>query len=186
MSRRHCRHPIYPKMQILLIRHAIAEDFEAFALTGRQDQDRPLTECGRKRMSKAARGIRRLVPALDLLVGSPLTRATETADLVAEAYAARNARPPQLTFDGLAPERSLDPVFAWIQAQPRDSVTALVGHEPELSLLLGRLLCGREQSWFHFKKGGACLLERETDSGFRLQWALTPAQLRALGVGVIE
>ena len=173
-------------MQILLIRHAIAEDREAFALTGREDDDRPLTERGRKRMSKAARGICRLSPALDLLVSSPLVRAVETAAILADVYALRDAHPSRLIFDGLAPGWGLEPVVEWVRSRPADSSIALVGHEPEMSLLLGRLLSGREQSWFRFKKGGACLLESgpEGRGRFQLQWALTPAQLRILGAGI--
>jgi phosphohistidine phosphatase len=34
-------------MNLLVIRHAIAEDKEAFAKTGRNDDLRPLTEAGR-------------------------------------------------------------------------------------------------------------------------------------------
>ena len=174
------------KMQILLVRHAIAEDRETFALSGREDDDRPLTERGRKRMIKAARGIRRLCPSLDLLVSSPLTRAVETAAILADVYALRDMHPSRLAFDGLSPGRGLDPVVEWVGGKASGSAVALVGHEPEMSLLLGRLSSGREQSWFRFKKGGACLLEsaQEGRGRFQLQWALTPAQLRILGAGI--
>ena len=53
-------------MQLLVIRHAIAEDREVFGNEGRPDSDRPLTEYGRRRMRKNARGLRRISPRLDL------------------------------------------------------------------------------------------------------------------------
>ncbi|HEX7242015.1 MAG TPA: histidine phosphatase family protein, partial [Longimicrobiaceae bacterium] len=73
-------------MQLLVVRHAIAEDREEFARTGADDSLRPLTPEGRRRMRRAARGLRRLVPRLGLLASSPLTRAAQTAQILAEAY----------------------------------------------------------------------------------------------------
>ena len=68
-------------MNILVIRHAIAADRERHAEQhdGEDDGLRPLTARGRKRMREGARGLRRLVPKIDLLATSPLTRAAQTA-----------------------------------------------------------------------------------------------------------
>jgi len=44
-------------MQLLVIRHAIAMEREEYARTGRPDSDRPLTDTGRRRMRKNARGL---------------------------------------------------------------------------------------------------------------------------------
>ena len=44
-------------MNFLVIRHAIAEDREAWALTGVSDDERPLTEAGRRKMKRAVRGL---------------------------------------------------------------------------------------------------------------------------------
>ena len=62
-------------MDLLVIRHAIAEDREVFAGTGKDDSLRPLTDRGRERMQEGARGLVRLVDRLDVLATSPLTRA---------------------------------------------------------------------------------------------------------------
>ena len=62
-------------MQLLLIRHAIAEDRFEFARSGQSDYYRPLTDRGRARMAKGAAGLRTLVPDIDVLATSPLTRA---------------------------------------------------------------------------------------------------------------
>jgi len=67
-------------MQLLLIRHAIAEDRFEFARTGQSDYYRPLTERGRARMARGATGLRTLVPDIDVLATSPLTRAVQTAE----------------------------------------------------------------------------------------------------------
>src|SRR5688572_31331958 len=71
-------------MQLLVIRHAIAMDREEYARTGRPDSDRPLTDTGRRRMRKNARGLQRVAPHPDLIATSPWLRAAYTARVVAE------------------------------------------------------------------------------------------------------
>ncbi len=73
-------------MQLLLIRHAIAEEREDFTKTGKDDRLRPLTDGGRKKMKQAARGLKGLVPRIDLLATSPLTRAAQTGAIVDSVY----------------------------------------------------------------------------------------------------
>ena len=62
-----------------------------FSRTGKPDALRPLTRAGRKKMRRAARGLARLVPHLDALATSPLTRAVETGEIVARAIRPRAA-----------------------------------------------------------------------------------------------
>ena len=50
-------------MRLLFIRHAIAEDRDEWAKSGRPDAERPLTDRGRERMRRAARGLTRLLPS---------------------------------------------------------------------------------------------------------------------------
>lgn len=52
-----------------------ASAFEADAETWPDDGERPLTPDGAKRFLRAARGLRELVPAVDTVLSSPLTRA---------------------------------------------------------------------------------------------------------------
>ncbi|HEX4469200.1 MAG TPA: phosphoglycerate mutase family protein, partial [Gemmatimonadaceae bacterium] len=72
-------------MDLLVIRHAIAEDKERFAASGRNDDLRPLTEEGRSKMRRAAQGLRTVVGRIAHLASSPLVRARETAEIVAPA-----------------------------------------------------------------------------------------------------
>jgi phosphohistidine phosphatase len=73
-------------MKVLIIRHAIAEERDDFARTGKDDRLRPLTDEGRKKMKQAARGLKALVPEIDLLATSPLTRAAQTAAVLDSVY----------------------------------------------------------------------------------------------------
>ena len=66
-------------MILLIVRHGVAEDKEVFAETGKSDDERPLTAKGRKKMKRAARGLRALVPRDRPARDEPTVRAQETA-----------------------------------------------------------------------------------------------------------
>lgn len=167
-------------MDLVLVRHAIAEEREVFALTGEPDRMRPLTPRGKKRMQRAAAGLRRLVPAVDVLATSRLVRAIETAEIVSNAYGGLDV----IELAELAPEGAPESLLRWLQSQDDDSTIVVVGHEPSLSTHVSWLTARAEEPFLDFKKGGACLLTfcDEIYSGAAtLRWLLTPAQLRALG-----
>jgi phosphohistidine phosphatase len=131
-------------------------------------------------MRRAARGLCRVVPAIDRLVTSPLIRAAQTAEIVAERYA--GLEPVEVADWG--PAGSPQTVTRWLQAQPANLLIAAVGHEPNLSLCVGWLMARASTPFFAFKKGAACLLEFEGDvdaGAGTLLWALRPSHLRRLG-----
>jgi len=167
-------------MQLLVIRHAIAEDREEFAVTGLQDDLRPLTREGRRRMRRAAGGLRRIVPELGVLASSPLARAAQTAEILAGEYGlARWDTWPELA-PGVHPSMLVDRLRSLhVEGGP----VAVVGHEPDLGELASWLFCGSTQSFVELKKGAACLLEFEgppDPDRARLVWLLAPGHLRRL------
>jgi phosphohistidine phosphatase len=165
-------------MKLLLLRHAIAEEREDFARTGKDDRLRPLTDEGRKKMKQIARGLRRVLPEVDLLATSPLTRAAQTAAIVDSVYGGL----AEVEIDELSPEATPTDFLRWLRKQKAETIAA-VGHEPSISLILSWLLTGTERRIFSFRKGGACLVEFAGEVGAgtaTLLWALTPAQLREL------
>ena len=165
-------------MELLVIRHAIAEDKEAYAASGRDDALRPLTARGARRMRRAARGLRELVGAIDVLVTSPLTRANQTAEIVRRAYKLDGIE----TAPALQPSAPLDDVVAWL-SRFETGVVGIVGHEPQLGRLVTCLLTGWDGSAVELKKGAACLIEfdeRPAVGKGRLIWALPPRALRSL------
>ncbi len=165
-------------MKLLLIRHAIAEEREDFTRTGKDDRLRPLTDEGRKKMKQAARGLRKIVPGIDLLATSPLIRAAQTGAILDSVYGGLK----EVEIDELSPEATPGDFLRWLRKQKAECIAA-VGHEPGLSLLLSWLLTGSERRFFAFRKGGACLLDFPGEAGAgtaTLAWALTPGQLRDL------
>jgi len=165
-------------MKLLIIRHAIAEERDEFARTGKDDRLRPLTDEGRKKMKQGARGLKNLVPEIDLLATSPLTRAAQTGAVMDSVYGGLR----EVEIEELAPEGSPVEFLSWLRQQAAETV-AVVGHEPSISLIASWLLTGTEKRIFSIRKGGACLLEFPGEVGAGtalLLWALTPAQLREL------
>jgi phosphohistidine phosphatase len=167
-------------VRLVLIRHAPAEDRAEFALSGRPDDQRPLTERGREKMIANACGLRAVVPVLDRLATSPYARAVETAEMLAHAY----GDVPIERVSVLAPGARRDDFLEWLRAGSRcGTTTGIVGHEPDLAELVAWLVTGEPAPFFVFKKGGAALIEREvpaTPGRGTLRWLLSPAVLRSL------
>ena len=166
-------------MQLLLIRHAVAEDRETFAETGQDDAQRPLTKPGKWKMQRIAKTLRRTIGSIDVLASSPLLRARQTAEIVAQAFEGSEVA----ITDTLEPDASFDAFLGWLRKQRSAEVVAVVGHEPHLGGLATWLMTSNDESRVRFGKGGATLLEfegRPTAGAAVLQWALTPALLRRL------
>jgi phosphohistidine phosphatase len=158
-------------LTVVLVRHAIAEERRP----GLRDAARRLTPEGRDKLEQAARGLKRLGVVPDRILTSPLVRAAETAEVLAEVLAP-DLRPE--TFGPLAPGQAPQEVR---DALPEDARTVvLVGHEPDLGELASWLLTGSTDGMrLPFRKAGAAAIELEEGEG-TLRWMLAPKQLRAL------
>jgi phosphohistidine phosphatase len=173
-------------MRLLLVRHAIAVERAAWALRGRPEGDRPLTDTGRARFRKVAAGLQREVASLDRILVSPLRRAVETAALLGAAYGKVAPDVRDEIAPGAAAVASPAALAGWLAtavSAESAAAVALVGQEPQLSLLAGWLLTGEERSLFDLRKGGACLLELAGPPAAgtaRLLWLLEPRQARRL------
>ncbi len=167
-------------MDLLVVRHAVAEEREVFAETGEDDSGRPLTPAGRRKFKRGARGLQRVAPSVDLLATSALVRAVETAKILQKVYGIDSA----MRLKELEPESTPAPLVRWLRAQRRAGVVAVVGHEPHLSRLIEYLLTGETHGFIDLKKGGACLLglgDVPSAGHAGLRWLLTASQLRDLG-----
>jgi phosphohistidine phosphatase len=163
-------------MRVLVVRHAIAVDREEWS---GEDDERPLTDLGRKKMKRVAQGLRRLVEEIDVLAASPLVRAQQTAEILAAAYDIGAIK----TVPALSPGQPAAALARWLADARKESV-AVVGHEPHLSSAVSWLLTGADRPILELKKGGACLVDlpRDAQAGSgTLLWALWPGQLRDMG-----
>ena len=166
-------------MQLLIIRHAIAEDREEFAKTGESDDERPLTSFGRQRMVRNTRGLRRVARTIDLLATSPLKRAVQTAHVIGEVYGIKEVA----VCEAMRPERPMKDFARWLGRHRDYDVVAVVGHDPHVSTLATWLISGLAEPRVQFKKGGCMALDipDQIEGGATLLWSIAPAQLRRLG-----
>jgi phosphohistidine phosphatase len=153
------------------LRHGAAtepEDFEG------SDFDRPLTDAGRERMTRAAKALSALDLKLDAVVTSPLLRAKQTAAIVAKAlHLERRLIEDTRLGGGFGPGR-----LGEILRDHRDArALLLVGHEPGMSDTVGHLV---RAAGIAFKKGTiACVeLPEPSSSSGELLWLL-PAKILA-------
>jgi phosphohistidine phosphatase len=161
-------------MDLLVIRHGQAEP----RADAGGDAARRLTDDGRKKLRRSARGLRKLVPELGALASSPLVRAVETAEIVAEAYGGLAIEQTS----ALEPDGDPKQLGEWLAGQ-RAETLAIVGHEPLLSHAVTWFLSGLRSSFVELKTGGSCLLHFPDEIGpgrAVLIWALPPRPLRKL------
>jgi phosphohistidine phosphatase len=163
-------------MRIYLLRHAIAVDGGAAAYA---DDDRPLSEEGREKMSKAAKGLAALITDIDVILTSPLIRAHDTARIAARALRAENKI--QVCKE-LSAGSSVKNLMTYLSTFRSLNSIMLVGHQPDLGFIAS-LLLGSDSNIIEFKKGSLCCIEVSTlppRSNGTLIWHLQPKHLRAL------
>ncbi|MGH9377448.1 MAG: phosphohistidine phosphatase SixA [Terriglobia bacterium] len=167
--------------EVYLMRHGVAADREPGGSS--DDAKRPLTLEGKLKLRAIAKGLKRLGVEWDWIVTSPLKRAIETADVVAEEL--EMAAPRDLC-EALAPgDGSAQKLFSFLAQHPERSRVLLVGHEPSLSELASELMGANHAARLAFKKGGCCLIAYDESPSAKapglLAWWLTPRLLRKLG-----
>ena len=150
------------------MRHAAAEER---ASSGR-DADRTLSEDGHRRAREVARGLAELEPGIQLILTSPYARARQTAEPVARALRlSGRLRETQALEPASDPEEILDE----IRSEKVEGVL-LVGHEPHLGNLLGRLVAGHAGLEIPMRKAAVARLSW-TGSGQAMLRALLPSKV---------
>jgi phosphohistidine phosphatase len=160
-------------MNLYIVRHAIA--VERGTPGYEDDSQRPLTDEGRKKMKRIAKGLSELGIELDAIVTSPYIRARDTATLLAKEFGMKDK---VALSDSLIPPGNFESLVNEIREKHNVANLALVGHEPMLSSLVSWLTTGNTAMKVVLKKGGVAYLS--TDNLFEegratLQWLLTPA-----------
>jgi phosphohistidine phosphatase len=144
---------------LYVVRHAWAED----AGPDGDDFARPLTKKGRRRFE-------RFVAQLDLVATSPLVRARETAEIMAEVFgiAARVE-----VVDALAPASNWHALVEWTIQQDAASV-AWVGHAPCVGRLVA-LTIGDGSASVRMQKGAVASIRLDDGPGHpgELEWLAT-------------
>jgi phosphohistidine phosphatase len=131
-------------MNIYLIRHGDAEKVSI----GKKDFDRELTPAGRIKLKAAILSWKNLIKKFDNIITSPLTRAVQTANIIAEIYGAADR---VLTDKKLSPGSRTESLIEIANSLEGEEI-AFVGHQPDLSDFVSDLISPKGAN-IDFKKG---------------------------------
>jgi phosphohistidine phosphatase len=163
--------------ELFILRHGIAVEP---GTSGIADAERPLTPKGIKRMRQVAHGLFKLDLKLDRIVTSPLPRALETAEIVAEALDAPGLVEVSSVLQTGASAATIE---RWLRERPEDRLL-IVGHNPTLSDLISLLVLGTTHPLIcDLKKGAVAALERAApgQGPYTLAWIAPPRVFRRVG-----
>jgi phosphohistidine phosphatase len=164
-------------VELFILRHGKAET----PGKGMTDADRRLTGKGRSEIAAVAQWMASEDYLFDVIATSPLVRARETAAIVADTLGEPNN---VVTWKCLVPGGDPDEVCREISRFAEDNLILLVGHEPLLSTLVGRIITGGENAGIVMTKGGLAKIRNfsyaERPSG-ELHWLLTAKQMAGTG-----
>lgn len=167
-------------MRVILLRHGIAHDRADPACP--VDHERALTEEGRKKTRKAAKGLELVGTKPTRIITSPWLRARQTAEIVAEIFAVPAER--IIDSDALLPQAAPYAIFHALHAfADLDEEIVCIGHSPQLDRALALAITGEKVPVTSLKKAGAALLELdELPRPYgELVWLMPPKVLVELG-----
>ena len=143
-------------MEVYLIRHGIAAERGTYA----DDEQRPLTKKGLVKTTEVAKRLQDLGLKFDLMLTSPLVRASQTAKIFRKVGLVKKEN--LQTFIPLKPDGRVEQWLEWLRShQPEnpDSKLALVGHQPDLGNWAEMLIWGTIKGQIAVKKAGIVGIE---------------------------
>jgi phosphohistidine phosphatase len=146
-------------MRLYLLRHGEADwpDWK------RPDDERPLTNAGKKEVHQVAKFLVALKAKANLIITSPLPRASQTADIAAEHLKVRCQEDRML-----APGFRVEDLTRVLRKYPQEGLM-LVGHEPDFSQVIAALTGGSVK----LSKAGVALVDVNLRKG-KLLWLFPP------------
>jgi phosphohistidine phosphatase len=158
-------------MQLYVIRHGEAVDVGSNGV--HSDEERPLTEKGRGQCRVVAQALRRAGVQLDELLTSPLVRAKQTAEELVRNWPDLKAQPTES--EELEPGRRKRKLLRELLAMGSEAV-GIVGHNPDLSELIGWLI-GDKELGIDLPKAGVARIDFDgppNKGTGRLVWLVNP------------
>lgn len=151
------------RVKVYLIRHAPAIE----PAPGIDEAHRYLTLEGRQTCRQVGRVLRESSVGFDMMVTSPLMRAVQTAELLADAIDYLGVIASQPAFSpGASPRVAIEHIL-----RSGAGAVAVVGHEPSISALAAFLV--GQPGFSPFRKGQVCLFEHR-----KPVWRLHPDALQ--------
>jgi phosphohistidine phosphatase len=160
-------------MTIYFLRHAYAGKS---LMNPKKDERRPLDDEGILQARYIGRLLANLDVQVDQIVSSPLTRARQTASLVANELAFESAVQIE---DALRPDAEFEQFQEMLARFKKYDAVMVVGHNPSLAEFLGKSISGGGAAQIDFKKGAVAKVELNGRNG-TLQWLVTAKIARTL------
>ncbi len=161
-------------MIVYFLRHASAGKSVS---NPEKDARRPLDEEGIEQCRYVGRVLAALETTVDVIISSPLKRATQTASLVGNELGHEGKLQIE---SALAPEAEYDDFRKMLQKYQKNEALMVVGHNPSLSNFLSLAISRRgADDGIDLKKGAVARVEVDNKSAV-LQWCLTPKIARSL------
>ena len=159
-------------MTLYVLRHAIAQD----PRPGLPDSGRQLTETGRNRCRRVLAHAKRVRVDPSYVLTSPYDRAAQTAEI---ARTELNFDRELITTEALVPFVGVQELWDAIRDYAIDGDVMIVGHNPQLSMLVAWLLGARADALW-LKKSGLAALDIGSAGPHpraELSWLLTPGSV---------
>jgi len=163
-------------MIIYFVRHASAGERVS---NPKKDEKRPLDADGIEQCGYIGRALAALNAQPDVVISSPLKRATQTASLVGN----------ELGFEGklqlesaLRPEASFADFRRMLDKYSKHEAVMVVGHNPSITDFLARMIAKSGcEARVDFKKGAVARAETDRRAA-TLNWFLTPKIAREIQI----
>src|SRR5271166_6566356 len=161
-------------MDIYFLRHASAGQA---SLSG-NDERRPVDKAGEQQSHDVGRALAALDLELDTIISSPLTRAMQTAEIVAAELGHKGKI---VADEALRPEANSGAFEDLLARFGKKKAIMVVGHNPSMTGFLVQMLSGSGSAEFiDFKKGAVAKVEKNGSQPAVLKWCLTPKVIRAI------
>src|SRR5215831_97795 len=167
-------------MLIYFLRHASAGEPVA---NKKKDEKRGLDKDGVEQCGYVGRALTAMDAQVDVVISSPLKRSTQTASLVANEIGHEG----KLQIEpALRPEATFSDFRKLLDKYARQESIMVVGHNPNLSEFLGRIISASGcEANLELRKGALARVEMKRNSA-ALHWCVTPKMLRTLYAAATE
>jgi phosphohistidine phosphatase len=157
-------------MVIYFLRHASAGQKQFSNPTN--DEKRPIDKIGEAQSHDVGRALAYIGVTATVVISSPLTRAMQTAEIVAReiGYEEKIVKD-----EALRPEASFEQFKALLNRHKDKLAIMVVGHDPSMTEFVNRVLSGGAPiAVIEMKKGGVAKVEKEARRPAMLHWLVTP------------
>ncbi len=167
-------------MIVYFLRHASAGQH---LMNPKKDEKRPLDKEGIEQCGYVGRALAAMDVTVDVVISSPLKRATQTASLVGNEIGHEGKLQIE---DALRPAATFADFRRLLDKYSRYEAIMVVGHNPNLSDFLGRTLGGDTgKGAVDLKKGAVARVEVARQRSVLL-WCITPKFVRAIYASAAE